>query len=48
MDTIRIVAEKRAIEIGADFNVYTRGGQLTARGLDLASQVKISGPQCAF
>ena len=25
VDTIRIVAEKRAIEIGADFNVYTDG-----------------------
>ena len=25
VDTIRIAAEKRAIEIGADFNVYTDG-----------------------
>ena len=25
MDTIRLAAEKRAIEIGADFNVYTDG-----------------------
>ena len=25
MGTIRIAAEKRAIEIGADFNVYTDG-----------------------
>ena len=25
VDTFRIAAEKRAIEIGADFNVYTHG-----------------------
>ena len=25
MNTIRIAAEKRAIEIGADFNIYTDG-----------------------
>ena len=25
VDSIRIAAEKRAIEIGADFNVYTEG-----------------------
>ena len=25
VDTIRIAAEKRAIEIGGDFNVYTDG-----------------------
>ena len=38
MDTIRIAAKKRAIEIRADFNVYTDGsvsGSLLDEGVDV-------------
>ena len=53
VDTIRIVAEKRAIEIDADFNVYTNGsasgglvGDLTSHAPSVTRSCKIFNTDC--
>ena len=42
VNTIRIAAEKRAIEIGDDFNVYTDGSASVWRGRCCDHQEKLN------